>query len=283
MVPMAYQPIVDLYETYAAEILSRQEQAWREPVPEAFHQLRVFVKRARALFSLIASIAPEFEQKPFRKAFRDVFQAAGAVRDLHVQAEIVEKVEARLKISVPFWDTELGRQENDALTKFLTGGARITGDEVEATHRAIVKALRKHEAAGLAGEAYRHFWQKFGETLAFDTRTGNLHDLRKRAKESSNLTWILDTLFPQFTIDLILKDRLDRLQNQLGKWHDYDVAVQMAEKFDAASLDESSAAQWQHFIAELKKHRTLLRGRVLRSWKRLPEFSIGGTATAANA
>ena len=59
--------------------------------PATFHQLRVEIKKLRALFELINHCAPSFKQSKNFKPFRVLFRQAGKVREIQVEEGLLKK------------------------------------------------------------------------------------------------------------------------------------------------------------------------------------------------
>jgi CHAD domain-containing protein len=262
-----------LFDEYSREILGRQEESWQAPSPEAFHQLRVYIKRMRALLGLVEELSGSDALRKRRKVFRGTFKAAGRVRDLHVQIDLVRDVESRGDCPVPWYRERLEQQEREAVESFLCrhDGMLTTGD-IAAVRTAVDKALAKRSSVELSAQAWRHFESCLARTIAFDVQSKDLHDLRKRTKEASNLTWILERVFPEVSLDQKVKEMLDDLQNQLGKWHDYDVAVVWEKSVRPDEVPCSCRENWRRFVIALRRKRGSLRTRVIRMWKKLAAF-----------
>jgi len=274
---MSHAAVLTLFDEYAEEILRRQDESWQSPSPEAFHQLRVYIKRMRALLGLVETLSGKGKVRKRRKVFRNVFQAAGTVRDLHVQIDLVRAVEEKRDCEVPWYRQSLELREREAIESFLCRhDVMLTPERIGTVRVAADKALEGRSDVELTAEAWRHFENCLGNTIAFDVESKDLHDLRKRTKEASNLTWILERVFPDVALDPALKDLLDDLQNQLGKWHDYDVAVVWAEGVPADAAPEDARENWQHFLRSLRQRRGVLRTKVIRRWTRLADLRTAG-------
>ncbi len=277
---MSKPAFVELFDRYAAEILQRQSQAELEPVPEAFHQMRVYVKRARALVELVDAIAPKFPRRRSMRVFREPFQAAGTVRDLHVQIGIAEVIATRQGTDASAYVGLLAGRERNAVGAWLTSGSRITPEALGSVRAAIAASLGRRRWVELVLDAWLHFNARLRDVLAFDAHGANLHDLRKRVKECSNLTWIIADVIPELTIDPRLAQALDKLQKQLGDWHDYDVAVQSSADVPTEAPGASAPDGWEEFRAAVETERARLRDKVLRNWAALAKLAPPHTSAA---
>ncbi len=270
---MSHLPVLQLLDDYVAEILRRQDESWQSPSPEAFHQLRVFIKRMRALLGLVEQISASRAVGRRRRVLRGVFRAAGSVRDLHVQIDLTRSLEERSGYEVPWFREELENRERDAIESFLCRhDVMIRKLDLDRVRSTVDRALAKKSSVELASRAWQHFGTCLTTALAFDVESNDLHDLRKRVKETSNLTWILDRVFPEVALDEELKSLLDDLQNQLGKWHDFDVAVVWAGMILPDSIPQDGRENWDRYSRALRHRRGVLRSKVMRRWAKLAEL-----------
>lgn len=273
---MPRSAFLDLFDRYGSEILERQRQAAETPVPEAFHQMRVHVKRQRALLELVAAIAPKLRRRRAMRVFREAFQAAGAVRDLHVQIAIATKEAAKLGADVSPWLALLESREKSAVAAWVGSGTRISAEAIAGVRADVGAALDRRRWVDLAAAAWAHFNDRFRDVLAFDAHAADLHELRKRVKECSNLTWIIAEVAPELVIAPELAAALDKLQKQLGDWHDYDVAVQMSSELPTEEPGSFVPEGWLAFRAALEAGRTRLRDKVLHNWAALARLAPPG-------
>jgi len=268
-----------LFDRYGTEILDRQRQAALEPVPEAFHQMRVHVKRARALVELVAAIAPSFRRRRAMRVFREPFQSAGTVRDLHVQIAIANAGGTQLGADVTPYVAMLEGRERAAVASWVATGSRISPEALAAVRDDIAAALDRKRWVDLASNVWRHFNARLRDVLEFDAHAADLHDLRKRVKECSNLTWIMAEVTPELTIGEPLAKSLDKLQKQLGDWHDYDVAVQSTSELTTEQPGAAAPEGWDAFRGAIESGRARLRVKVLRNWAALAKLAPPGVVT----
>jgi len=265
-----------LFDRYGAEILERQRQATLEPVPESFHQMRVHVKRARALMELVAAIAPSFHRKRTMRPFREPFRAAGTIRDLHVQTAIASSEAAKIGADVSPYVAMLETRERNAVGAWIASGPRIDPESLARVREEIARSLDRKRWVDLASNVWTHFNARLGDVLEFDAHAADLHDLRKRVKECSNLTWIISEVTPELTIAAPLAAALDKLQKQLGDWHDYDLAMQTTAEMPTEEPGASAPERWHEFRAAIDAARARLREKVLRNWTALAKLAPPG-------
>jgi CHAD domain-containing protein len=269
---MSRDAFLVLFDRYGAEILDRERQAALEPVPEAFHQMRVHVKRARALLELVAAIAPSFRRKRTMRVFRQPFRATATIRDLHVQTAIAIAEAAKIGADASTYVSLLEQRERNAVGAWTASGPRIDPASLAGVHDEIADALDRRRWVDLASSVWTHFNARLRDVLEFDAHAADLHDLRKRVKECSNLTWIIAEVTPELTIAEALAKALDKLQKQLGDWHDYDVAVQTTAEIPTEEPGAVASAGWHDLRSALEAERLRLREKVLHSWSALAKL-----------
>lgn len=265
--------LLSLFDRYGAEIVARQHQASFEPVPEAFHQMRVHVKRERALLELVGAIAPSLHRKRTMRIFREPFRAAGTVRDLHVQITIANVEATKTGADVSPYIALLETRKRNAVGAWITAGPRIDPDSLARVRKEISDALDRRRWVDLASSVWIHFNARLRDVLEFDAHAADLHDLRKRVKECSNLTWIMTEVTPELVIAAPLAIALDKLQKQLGDWHDFDLALQTTAELPTEAPGCAVPARWNEFRAAIESKRSRLRDKVLRSWRALAKLA----------
>lgn len=265
-----------LFDRYGAEILDRQSQAVLEPAPEAFHQMRVHVKRARALLELVGAIAPSLRRKRTVRVFREPFRAAGTIRDLHVQTAIAVSEAAKIGADVSHYVALLEARERIAVSAWIAGGPRLSGEALSRVRDDVARALERERWVDLASNVWLHFNARLRDVLEFDAHAADLHDLRKRVKECSNLTWIIAEVSPELTIAEPLAKALDKLQKQLGDWHDYDVAIHTTAEIPTEEPGAAAPENWHELRGAIEAERARFRDKVLRSWSAIARLAPPG-------
>ncbi|MFA6957565.1 MAG: CHAD domain-containing protein [Thermoanaerobaculia bacterium] len=265
-----------LFDRYGAEILERQRQATLEPLPESFHQMRVHVKRARALLELVAAIAPSFRRKRTMRVFQEPFRSAGTVRDLHVQTAIANSEAAKIGADVSPYVAMLETRERNAVGAWIASGPRIDPESLTRVRAEVARSLDRRRWVDLASSVWTHFNARLGDVLEFDVHAADLHDLRKRVKECSNLTWIIAEVTPELTIAEPLAKALDKLQKQLGDWHDYDLAMRTTAELPTEEPGVDAPYRWHEFRAAIETGRARLHDKVLRNWHALAKLAPPG-------
>jgi CHAD domain-containing protein len=206
---------------------------------EFLHDLRVAVRRTRALQRELAGVFPPEPLRVFRDGFRELQAVTGPTRDLDVQL-------------LEFDDLADGLPEGAAGD--VAPLRRLLGDHLRAARAAMVADLRSprtralldnwsdvlaglvdsdldgrpdaaRPVADVAGERIAAVYRRMvriGRRIGGDSPAEALHDLRKKGKELRYLLEFFASLYPPEVIKPMLSS-LKGLQDVLGRFQDREV------------------------------------------------------------
>ena len=221
---------------------------------DSVHDLRVSLRRCRSLADGLMAMDPDANWKAMKKAGKRLFQRLGALRDVHVMMEWVEKlapapvhVDAGNSLALP------ASQQNP---KFFPDTADAQAKPYDAAARAPLEILRRreheqqHEAQTALEEFDRKQWRQWSKSLpvrAGRIRLGSalfkhlalehwtegreLHNraLRNRSQTAFHSLRIGIKRF-RYIVENFLpvehgawSDDLKEIQDMLGEVHDLDV------------------------------------------------------------
>ena len=221
---------------------------------EFLHDLRVAVRRTRALQRELRGVFPQAELERFRAEFRWLQAITGPSRDLDVYLLEFDAFAGSLPPT--------RRSDLEPLRLLLSQHRHRARQRMaralrsQRTHTALadwnhlLAALPslpdegRPDAAQPIGELsgrriasiYRRM-VKMGSGIDDQTPSGALHDLRKQGKELRYLLEFFGALFPEGTVDPMLRT-LKSLQDTLGRFQDREVQAEMV-----CSLSQETATQ----------------------------------------
>ncbi|HRY33141.1 MAG TPA: CHAD domain-containing protein [Bacteroidales bacterium] len=228
------------------------------------HQLRLSVKKMRALFDLMESIAPErFSTSAHLGEIRQVFRYSSALRDLQVQKGIfhdIGKLKQKKYTSLISFLDQLEKQQFTQLRKKL----RKTGDQVftmlsdyiavtfdSRYDEAEIRQIFKWRATGLLRDAAGIF------DTGYEAKA--LHEIRRKVKQAYFLMKFR-AIKNIRTKDMQLGSAaLHRLEERLGSWNDTEVSLDYFKTFRKGSGREvKESAIYRDLHRELKERNTHL-------------------------
>jgi CHAD domain-containing protein/HD superfamily phosphodiesterase len=220
--------------------------------PDPVHDLRVSLRRCRSLADGLMALDPASDWKAMKKAGKRLFQRLGALRDIHVMMEWVERLEPE--------ETRLDAGDSPALPRLEPTNDLSSDDQRpswgDSAAHTLLEILRRreqeeqHEAQAALEEFDRKQWRAWSKSLparAARFRPGSAlfkhlalerwmeaRDLHNRALRNRSQTafhslrigikrfrYIVENFLP--VEHKAWSNDLKRLQDLLGEVHDLDV------------------------------------------------------------
>jgi CHAD domain-containing protein len=207
--------------------------AGRGEDPELLHDLRVSIRRTRAVQRQFRSLFPRSELDRFRRDFRHLQQVTGAARDLDVLLLSLPGTDGAL---APLLDSlrvrsaaahlKLGSElRSRPVAEMLDEWRRYLEDAVPARSDARAGATPIGELAGRRiGRLYAQLVQG-GRKVEPSSPPAEYHELRKTAKELRYLIELFGApLYPRGVVRPLVGS-LKALQDVLGRQHDRVVQI----------------------------------------------------------
>lgn len=213
-----------LFDRSAASI-ERAVAAGESVEAEAIHQLRVGTKRIRAVLSLVAAIDPAFDPGGAARKLKRLFAAAGLLRDNDVQIALARRIGDESAVSTALTVASLEAQRARALKAYRDAAARFD-IAAHSKLRSRISTTLQHLDSRSIGTLAHATLARWIDGLEH-TPDEDLHEVRKRTKQTHALTWMLARATPDRRTRAA-EQRLDKLQKLLGEWHDLVVAETLA-------------------------------------------------------
>ncbi len=202
---------------------------------DGIHDLRVAIKRMRAYFNLIEWINPVFQAKQTLKPVRRLFRAAGKIRDIHVQQELMRKWAAELNLEMSEYYNYLKHCEMEERKRFWPSAKKFDLRILQDYWSMIKNTLTFISTEYIQYKSEERFNSQIEELIKFREKDNfiedDYHAIRILAKETRYTLEVLQTCFPAKDIWGKLNEALRRVHQSLGRWHDDDVARQYLDNF----------------------------------------------------
>lgn len=250
--------------------------------PDPVHHLRVALRRCRSLADGLMALDPDPDWKAMKKAGKRLFQRLGALRDVHVMMEWVEKLSVARPLSpaLPKSEQNPGEVDNAAATGNLNYAPR------DPVAQSLLEILRRreleqqHEAQAALEEFDRKQWRQWSKSLparATRIRLGSAlfkhlalerwteardlhnHALRNRSQIAfhslrigiKRFRYIVENFLP--VEHKAWSNDLKEIQDLLGEVHDLDVLWSTAVSCQVFP-DADSRNRWrQRILSERTK------------------------------
>jgi CHAD domain-containing protein len=227
---------------------------------EFLHDLRVAVRRTRALQRELKGVFEPAPLRRFRAAFRDLQQLTGPTRDLDVHLlDLEELADVLPPAIVPDLDPLRGLLADKRVAEQRRMVRRLRAPRTRALldeWRTLVGGLPDAPAdarpdaarpvAGVAAERIATVHRRMvrmGRAIDDESPPESLHELRKKGKELRYLLEFFAGLYPAEVVKPMVAS-LKRLQDVLGRFQDRDVQIALLESLsdEVAALERGPAA-----------------------------------------
>lgn len=231
---------------------------------EGIHELRVEIKRLRAFFELLEFINPHFQAKQNFKKIRKLFKAAGGIRDLHVQQELVRFWSKKLQLELSEYYNFLKQTELARRPEFLSAAKKFDF-KIFATNESLIRTFMQYLPAdfveGKTQNQLDALLKKLHELKNPAPATQvDFHQIRICLKAARYTLEVLLGCFQKSNLEP-LNDHLREMHRALGKWHDEEVGLQSLDAFlqEQASVELFSRDSYLKFASALEedKHKLL--------------------------
>jgi CHAD domain-containing protein len=244
--------VLEAFADYQADliksVISNLRVAGQYCTIDAVHDFRVGIKRWRAFLALAQHIFGNLTDLD-TKALKKLYKKMGAVRDVHVQQQLIHKNYKTETPSLSEYLNYLKQTELAAKEKMLKACRRFDYSFFDGIAKSVNERLALHEPNVLIFRT-RQFFNSFLDyitTLAGKSELSedDLHQLRIQAKKARYVLEVLRKCCPDQQLQESLNDKLRAVHRALGLWHDYAVALEsltaFRQEFSASDLGDHAA------------------------------------------
>jgi CHAD domain-containing protein len=210
---------------------------------DAVHDMRVAVKRIRALEVLAGKVAQNQIDPEASGDLRQLFKLSGRIRDMQVQQHLLDLLAAKLNTSFGELAVYLKNSEHKSIKKFTEFvGNHSDTDFAGSLAREIIKIFNGASENDLAA-GVKSVVAEIIETVRLmktdQQHEEYLHEIRRKLKQYNYLLSVYDKQSSDYAELLITLQHLEKANDLLGEWHDLDVAREILLKFLVNKTEQS--------------------------------------------
>jgi CHAD domain-containing protein len=246
---------------------------------EAVHDMRVAVKRIRAVYLLMERMFPnKYIAETEEGQLKELFRLSGRMRDAHVQQQLLNTYADQLSTSFPEYAASLKAAEKKAVrkfTKFLNGfDAEADLQKKLLNFTSLIKYADKDMIRNNVIFLVDELMEAVGTMRDDQMGDENLHEIRRKLKQCHNLLTLFDKDDPDLPQLNLTIQKLDLVNDLLGKWHDQLVAMEMLDRFlDTQNGKETSGKNRYLLLREkLQVNRHALHVKILNYFEEVLNF-----------
>ena len=250
------QCLLNYYHEQSDWSVLHLESAKSEFSVEGFHELRVGIKRIRALFEFVEALYPgHWDARSESKPFKRLFKVAGRVRDPQVQLALVAELERKLGFRCDKINFVLEELLISGKQKFVDFVRDFNENEFQQSGIRLESALKNQEEGGAVSRAVSIMNTRLSALKISPELLGNseeLHKLRIRLKAVTFLLGLVSECFPEAVSGKFPVENLKACGALLGRWHDLVVLQELTDALIIPAKKESMI-----FLAEEKLRETV--------------------------
>ncbi len=225
---------------------------------EAIHQMRVEIKRLKAVFQLLEGLSEEFRAKKHLKPFRRIFKSAGGLRDVQVQLGLARQWMGNSGGDLKAFCRHLALREQEAKLGFREKSSRFDAAVLDTKEEAVIRALDSLSAQQSRLRALNLLHWLQSELLQRGQASGpedDLHPLRILAKRVRHTAELLEMSLRTTPPTQEVLTALRAAEQALGQWHDQEVALGFVEAFGQESECQSACQNYKEALSAKKRER----------------------------
>lgn len=230
---------------------------------EDIHQLRVSIKRIRAIYDCIElSTKHHLSTAANKQILKKLFKTAGKIREVQINQALLDNYGGRSSQRLlNYFDRlkdELSAPFNYELSHFQSG-------ELLRQDKKLIKAISgigEKEVLNLTRTFLNTELQRVGDLFEknFDQ---NLHRIRKSVKAMMEINRLLISISEDESLILFRKN-LKSLSDDIGNWHDLQVFMQSLKTLNTIQIDHVKRQDIEDLIKKADDDSHLLKGKIHR-------------------
>lgn len=234
---------------------------------DGIHDLRVGIKKIKSIYELLDHCQDSEKMIDERfQAYHSLFKAAGKIRDLQVEEQLLHKYEKRLKMPFQSFTSKI-QQDIEAHTEAMTKEAEKFEHKIlENDYQHLLELLQKQDEKKLTKRAKQYAVKRFEKVEKHAKKAHKpkkLHKSRTHMKKGFYVTALLTEYAGLKELEP-LTEKASNLASDIGDWHDKHVLLEEVEKYIEEKqglgnlepyyfLKENLEKEHRHFIKKGKK------------------------------
>ncbi len=230
---LKHESIYEYYVHQHRKVELYLEQCIDHAEPELVHQLRLTIKKLRAINKLARQSGFDDSEEYERLATRvkKLFKMAGEIRDMQVQIQLLDTYEEFTGNEYTEFRRYLHKREKkrisqlcDAPHKVKAQPAAIAANEKTGSRLSGMddQAITNSAMAVLDG-----IYQQTTKLSKGRISNVSLHSIRKKVKQVRYIHNVLEVVYPGFNYERIPDSTIREIESTAGHWHDCLVRVEV--------------------------------------------------------
>jgi CHAD domain-containing protein len=237
---------------------------------DAIHDMRVAIKRIRAVFLLTERLFPgEFDALEEEGEMRRLFRLSGRMRDAQVQQQLLYATAQNIGSTFGEYQAYLRNTESKAVKKFKKFLKEYDAeDDLKQKHEKVADLISRSGYEQVRLQIVQFVDELFmaaGKMHSDYEHDEKLHEIRRKLKQCHYLLSVFNQRDPDLPQLKTTLKKLDKVNELLGNWHDQLVAMEMLGRFLEKFREKGEAGENRYLLlrSNLAENRYLLYKKVL--------------------
>jgi CHAD domain-containing protein len=273
---MIKEAILSYFQEQLTVVVDNWQTAQAEHDVDALHDLRVGIKRLKALYQVLDPMSNGvFEYKLHFEDIRQLFKAVGKLRDIQVQSRLFAYFakEAPLENFKDFyWQLQSlsDAESEDLKVALLHFNPKVAEDSLNDAAM-FLDAYPEDKAIKLTLKYLKKRLNQIAALLPQKKDEEAMHEMRSRVKQAFYCIELLKLMQPD--LEPIDSPKTIKLVGELlGQWHDHVVLAAQIELFLEENDDEFPAAPYENMLKSIRKAAKKLLKEARKKLKKHPLF-----------
>lgn len=219
---------------------------------EDIHQMRVTIKKLRAIWMLMDSIFPnETDQIDHSKVFNPLFKQSGIVRETQVHLSMLKKNKAHYLESYKAYQRKIQKRASNKLHEIMVRFHDVDIDPLEDARILRIKNTMDPVVYTKSSVLSRKKLKRVKTLLEHSDNNSKLHNIRMHLKVVAELLYILIEIKPTKRLRRLYR-KIKSVNHKIGKWHDYYVLHRSLIKFKKTELRKKSQRYYENLMLRIE-------------------------------
>jgi CHAD domain-containing protein len=224
--------LIRYYRKRSGSFIRHLKRSGRSLGEEDIHKLRTDIKKLRLYLSLIRIVSKkEFDKTAHFILFNELFDHAGALREIHVNLGLLKKYDTSL--TLPFRKSLLARKNSTmkslgkVLSQFDTSRLKEMDKEISRHMTSVSNEMILERSTGFVEKKMERI--RGLQKAPVDDK--KLHKIRIYLKEISEIKVVIKAIYPDAPVIRSLFD-IDDLAKRIGNWHDRVILMETLRQYN---------------------------------------------------
>jgi len=266
------------YYSEKAEIITYNYYLAVKRDVDGIHDMRVAIKRMKALFNLLQAAGIDFDAKKRFKHFKRIAKNSGQLRDAQVQCDLMTKANKKQKRDLSGYEAYLANMEEEGFQQFRKFSKCDPLSKLKGKKKIISHTLKISTPVRAETMSRGRFINLLNNLIMAgrdpEYHEENLHKVRILSKEIHYTFEILTGCLGLYEDRTEFPVNIKKVHSVLGKWHDCEVCLDLIADYAAQSGEGGKGTPLDSFARDIRDEKKRLRDKYKGAVAEFIEYAV---------